>query len=291
MTERDAKTRDHMIRSIDLARRCESEANRISPKVGAIAVRNGIALGEAYRGEVENGEHAEFTLLERKLPDEDLSGATLFTTLEPCTARNPPKIPCADRIIARGIQTVVIGTLDHNPEIRGKGELRLQDAGVEIMKFDSDLVREIVHLNGEFVQKHRPSLEARIPAAHDPVQPGMVGPNGHPVGYTPEGDKVEWLPDDDAPGEVWPLLLRRNDEAILSHQAEFWDKVWYNRKRNLAARGIELPAQADDAMRRIEERYGAENLIWTDFEWGLLSGRLSALAWVMGSEWDESLDT
>lgn len=88
----------------------------------------------------------------------------------------------------------------------------------------------------------------------------------------------------------------RKVKDILAAEDEFFTKVWYGRKapaEHYRAQGT--PEYIIKGMlkgkRDAEKRFGKKNLgPWSDFEWGMLSGKLSALRWVLGEDWD-MLDT
>jgi hypothetical protein len=87
---------------------------------------------------------------------------------------------------------------------------------------------------------------------------------------------------------------------ILEAEREFFDKVWYVRKLIMFERidegrepplSEEMNARVQAAMQAVEEHYGADNVgPWDDWGWGFVNVKLSALRWVLGSEWD-FLDT
>lgn len=112
----------------------------------------------------------------------------------------------------------------------------------------------------------------------------------------------------------WIEEPRRLTE-ILNAIDEFTMKVWYNRhqvRRQQIQRGkikiveketfpvkdyLRRPIQRDvwegalKAAAKVEKKYRLENLgPWNDFEWGMLNGKLSALRWTVGHDWD-MLDT
>lgn len=85
---------------------------------------------------------------------------------------------------------------------------------------------------------------------------------------------------------------------IIAAENEMYEKVWYGRKPQAGSdRARSLDPEIENRMRAImtgvEAKYGEEELmrhVESDFDWGMLSGKLSALRWVLGEDWD-FLDT
>ena len=91
----------------------------------------------------------------------------------------------------------------------------------------------------------------------------------------------------------------RTLEEVLEAENMFFDKIWFDRHLSLEYRieqgmedvNPEIWQGAMESARKVIEKYGEENLgPYSDFEWGMLNGKLSALRWVLGDEWD-MLDT
>ena len=115
--------------------------DKASPMVGAVLWKPGGTVETACRGELRYGDHAEFTLLERKNRNTLLDGSILFSTLEPCApgSRSNTKTNCAERIVLARIKEVWVGIEDQDPTVDRKGIKHLQDAGVIVHMFDRDL--------------------------------------------------------------------------------------------------------------------------------------------------------
>lgn len=162
-------TDEHFMQmAVEQARLSRSEAGSVRPMVGAVVALDGRLLGTGYRSESHLGDHAEFTVLEKKLKNTSLAGATIFTTLEPCTDRSHKKVPCVDRILERKIGRVLIGMLDPNPKIKGKGYERLRAANVDVQMFPSPIASQVEDLNREFIRQFDPKRSSTSSGASIP---------------------------------------------------------------------------------------------------------------------------
>lgn len=173
-----------MRRAVDLAKQSQPEDGRHdhSPAVGAVIVKDGVEIASAFRGQCAPGNHAEFCALQGA-DAKTVRGSVVYTTLEPCSRRNLPKIPCAQRLIDAGVSTVFIGLYDPNPKIYREGWKMLRDAGIELRDFPSDLREELQQLNHGFLRQYEASTAIRGTARFDYIKNGTydIGPEGRTV--------------------------------------------------------------------------------------------------------------
>lgn len=99
-----------------------------NPMVGAVLVKNDQVIGQGYHEQFGQA-HAEVNAF--AAATEDAADATLYVTLEPCSHHGKTP-PCADLIIDKKVKRVVVGALDPNPLVAGRGIARIKAAGIEV---------------------------------------------------------------------------------------------------------------------------------------------------------------
>jgi len=117
----------YMRRVLHLARRGLGWVSP-NPMVGALIVKDGKVIAEGYHRRF-GGAHAEVEAMRRA--QGPLEGATLYVNLEPCChwGKTPP---CVEAILESGIKEVVVGNIDPNPQVAGKGVQFLREHGVRV---------------------------------------------------------------------------------------------------------------------------------------------------------------
>lgn len=168
-----------------------------NPMVGCVVVKNDRIVAEGYH-EKYGEYHAERNaLLSCK---EDLQGAELYVTLEPCCHHGKTP-PCTEIIIERGIKKVYVGSMDSNPLVGGKGVKILEDAGIEvecgILKEECDKLNEVFF---HYIEKKTPFVVMKYAMTLD----------GKIASYT--GDS-KWVTSEAARNHV--QVLRKKYSGIL----------------------------------------------------------------------------
>ena len=144
----------YMRRAIELAKLGLGTTSP-NPLVGCVIVKDGKIIGEGYHREYGKA-HAEVNAVNSVANAQDLKGATVYVTLEPCShfGKTPP---CADMLVRHQVGKVVMAAVDPHPKVNGAGIRRLQDHGIKVeiglLEADYRLVNRRFFTS---LQKHRP---------------------------------------------------------------------------------------------------------------------------------------
>jgi diaminohydroxyphosphoribosylaminopyrimidine deaminase/5-amino-6-(5-phosphoribosylamino)uracil reductase len=153
----------YMERALTLARRALGSTSP-NPSVGAVVVKNGKIVAEGWT-QPPGGEHAEAMAL--RLAGPKASGATLYTSLEPCNhfGRTPP---CTEAIIKSGIAEVHASFPDPNPHVEGRGVRRLEEAGIRCFKGeDESEARQVIEAFAKYARTGNPFVTAKFAMSLD----------------------------------------------------------------------------------------------------------------------------
>ena len=194
-----------MQRALTLARETVALASP-NPQVGCVLVKDGEIIAEGAHL-YDHRDHAEIAALKQaRERGHDVSGATAYVTLEPCSHHGRTG-PCADALVAARISRVVIATQDPNPQVSGQGIAKLRAAGIEVtLDVLEQPARDLNDAFAHFIVQHRPFVTLKAALSVD----GYLAPS--PQTRTP--NQPHWLTGPAARAEV--QRLRHASDAILT---------------------------------------------------------------------------
>lgn len=224
-----------MQRCLTLARRGLGYTSP-NPLVGAVIVKEGKIIGEGFH--LKAGEpHAEVFALREA--GEKAVGGTVYVNLEPCNhyGRTPP---CTEALISAKVARVVVGMVDPNPLVSGKGIARLQEAGIEVtvgveeaacLRLNEAFCHRILHNQPFGILKYAMTLDGKISSS-----------TGHSAWVT--GTKSRQLVHEMRAGcdavIVGGNTVRRDNPHLTIHQA-----TGRNPLRVVMSRNLHLPQDAN----------------------------------------------
>ena len=121
-----------------------------NPMVGAVIVCDGKIIGEGYHRKFGEA-HAEVNAIASVKEKGLLKNSTLYVSLEPCSHHGKTP-PCVDLILLHNIPYAVIGCVDTNPLVKGKGIQKLIEGGIDVKT--GVLEKECRELNKRFFTFH-----------------------------------------------------------------------------------------------------------------------------------------
>ena len=179
----------YMLHALGLARRAWGQTHP-NPMVGALIVEQGAVVAEGWH-HAAGQPHAEVEAL-RALGRRPAAGATLYVTLEPCSTCGRTGA-CTDAILAAGIQRVVVGAVDPNPEHAGQGLALLRTAGVEVI--EGVCAQDCADLNlifNHWIVRGSPLIAAKMALTLDGKFAAASGHSQWVTGATARADVMRW---------------------------------------------------------------------------------------------------
>lgn len=145
-------------RTLELAEKGRGNVSP-NPMVGSVIVKDGRIISEGFH-EKYGENHAEINAI--KNAHESIKGAALYVNLEPCShfGKTPP---CVDAIIKSGIKKVVIGDIDPNPDVNGRGISILRENGIEVIcGIETGKCRDLNRIYYKYMVTKMPFISLKI---------------------------------------------------------------------------------------------------------------------------------